>query len=82
MCVTCPASWAWNLLTTFQFFPSMLTEPSPEPRKRLSEPAQTLVMSLLSKSWLASASGGDTWVTSKKSNDFHCAKLALLREGR
>lgn len=76
MCVIAPASCAWKLRTTFQFFPTMLTIPSSEPRNRLSEPAQTLEMSLLSKSCCVSSSGNGTRVTSKKSKDFHCAVVS------
>lgn len=50
----------------------MLTTPCCDPRKRLSEPAHTLEMSLLSKSWIVSSSGRAIWATSKKLNDFHC----------
>ena len=57
---------------TFQVFATMLTHPSLEPRKRLSDPAHTLDTSLLSKSCRVSSSGREIWVTSKKSKDFHC----------
>lgn len=70
-CVMLPVSWAWNLLTTFQLLPMMLTVPSLQPKKRLSEPAQMPDTSLCSNSCLLSPSGRLTCKASKKSNDFH-----------
>lgn len=67
-----PASCARNRRITFHDLPMMLTYPSSDPRKRLSEPAHTLEISLPSKSCDVSSSGRGIWVTSKKSNDFHC----------
>lgn len=72
MLVMLAVSCAWKRLTTFQLLPMMLTQPSCDPRNRLSEPAQTLDISLPSKSWRDSVSGREIWATSKKSNDFHC----------
>jgi hypothetical protein len=66
MCVIPPASCAWNFFTTFHVFPTMLTHPSLDPRNRLSEPAQTLAISLLWKSCCVSVSGTVIWATSKK----------------
>lgn len=78
MWVTLPDSCAWKRRTTFQLLPMMLTEPSLDPTNRLSEPAQTLDISLLSKSCRASSSAKETGVTSKKSNDFHCRWVSQL----
>lgn len=52
----------------------MRTYPSKVPRNRLSEPEQTLDISLFSKKDRVSSSPSRTWPTSKKSNAFHCAE--------
>lgn len=66
-------SWAWKLRTIRQLGPTMRTWPSELPRKRLSEPEQTLDISLPSKkARVSSSSASLTWLTSKKSKDFHC----------
>lgn len=69
--VMLPDSCAWNLLTTFQLFPIILTVPSVVPRNRFSEPEHNADISLLSNSCLVSPSARVTCVASKKSNDFH-----------
>jgi hypothetical protein len=72
MCVTgAPPSSAWKLRTTFHDGPTIRTCPSAVPRKRLSDPEHTLLMSLLSKKARVSSSASLTGATSKKSNDFH-----------
>lgn len=73
MCETRTPSCAWKLRTIRQLGPTMRTWPSELPRKRLSEPEQTLEISLLSKkARVSSSSASLTWLTSKKSKDFHC----------
>jgi hypothetical protein len=72
MCRMLPVSWAWKLRAIFQLDPMMRTYPLSLPRKRLSEPEQTLDISPLSKKLRVSSSAKAIGVTSKKSNDFHC----------
>ncbi len=72
-----PVSCARKLRTIFQLGPIMRTYPSWLPRKRLSDPEQTLEISLLSKKMRASSSPSLTWLTSKKSNDFHCRQTPI-----
>lgn len=76
MCVIEPVSCAWNVRRILKDGESMRTTPSWLPRKRLSEPEQTQLISLLSKKDRLSSSGGLTWLTSKKSNVFHCSMSA------
>jgi hypothetical protein len=72
ICVIEPVSCAWKARRTLKEGETIRTVPSWLPRKRLSEPEQTQLISLLSKKDLLSSSGGLTWLTSKKSNVFHC----------
>lgn len=72
MWVMPPVSCAWKRRMTFQVLPMMLTHPSCEPRKKLSEPVQMLEISFPSKSCWVSSVGRGILATSKKSNDFHC----------
>lgn len=63
----------------FQLGPTIRTYPSVLPINRLSEPEQTLAISLFSKEVRVSSSSESlTRLTSKKSNDFHC----MIREVR
>ena len=71
MCVIDPVSCAWKARRILKDGETIRTVPSWLPRKRLSEPEQTQLISLLSKKDLLSSSGGLTWLTSKKSNVFH-----------
>jgi hypothetical protein len=74
MCVIEPVSCAWKVRRTLKEGEMIRTVPSWLPRKRLSEPEQTQLISLLSKKDLLSSSGGLTRLTSKKSNVFHYVK--------